>query len=671
MSSLNLILPDDIIVGVAYNTNSWGYSPIGVSGPYESLNVAVPNSQSVSTGSDDSVNEVFWNTVTKAWYTDGGAAGFGIFRKDDNWTPNGTVAFKVETIGQKYINITNPNASEEYGGTNNTVSITVEAKYDPHDVSRVHLRYAPPGQTCKQQYTSPYFNDLGDLSRSGDTFSGSWNVTGLTSGVYKLCSLMHRGSGLPSEGYVTSNSAEISIIIDNTAPEKPSGLKRVTPSGLVEYQCGDFTQRQTLIPTWNDLSLSDSSFDHYEYVSFKPDGTIGTEQILYTNKFVHSWVPTEDGTNGYSVRSVDTVGNYSEWSVSGKSLAGSCQITYDSSAPTNPGTPTASVTSPTNQTIVTWNWTAATDLISGIKNYFWNLWQGAEKKDSGTTTDTFKTLNLLSYGDGIFTFDVQSEDNAGNVSGVMTSVPTTVDTAAPNIPTLNSPIDGYVTKGVAFTQTWNSVTGAVLYEYQSCNVDPGNIGGACSSVKYTSTYTGTTKSVGAGQPDSHFWWRVRAKDAAGNWSSWSESREFIIDNTAPIFDSKTIFSGWYKNNQTSTFNYIDSLSGIASGNPVSCVIKTQGTNQTCSVTPNVCDNAGNCNTTSITSNGADIDKTNPNNTWINPTNGKFVKGVVNLNVNVDDTISGMDSVRFRYGVDTSHLKTLVDDSAAPYEVTWI
>jgi hypothetical protein len=95
LSSLNVTLPNDVIVGVAYNTQSYGASPIGVAGPYNSLNVGVPSGQTASVGSDDSSDKVFWNTSQAAFYTDGGAGGVGTFRQDTNWTPNGTVSFKI------------------------------------------------------------------------------------------------------------------------------------------------------------------------------------------------------------------------------------------------------------------------------------------------------------------------------------------------------------------------------------------------------------------------------------------------------------------------------------------------------------------------------------------------------------------------------------------------
>lgn len=99
LSSLKVTLPNDIIIGIAYNTQTYGEHPIGANGPYNSLNVAVPENQAVHAGSDDSNDEVFWNTSTAAWYTDSGTSGVGIFRRDWNWAPYGTVAFKVTALG--------------------------------------------------------------------------------------------------------------------------------------------------------------------------------------------------------------------------------------------------------------------------------------------------------------------------------------------------------------------------------------------------------------------------------------------------------------------------------------------------------------------------------------------------------------------------------------------
>ena len=56
----------------------------------------MPDNDPVTVGTDDSADQVFWNTSTASWYADKGAAGVGIFRKDTGWTPNGTVAIQIK-----------------------------------------------------------------------------------------------------------------------------------------------------------------------------------------------------------------------------------------------------------------------------------------------------------------------------------------------------------------------------------------------------------------------------------------------------------------------------------------------------------------------------------------------------------------------------------------------
>ena len=110
--------------------------------------------------------------------------------------------------------------------------------------------------------------------------------------------------------------------------------------------------------------------------------------------------------------------------------------------------------------------------------------------------------------------------------------------------------------------------------------------------------------------------KVRAKDTAGNVSDWSDICSITYDSIKPILVSKTSFYGWYNTDQISSFQYSDTNLLDNYTNPT-CTISTEGTAQTCSLTPNVCDKAGNCNTTLVVSNSADIDKTISN---ITPTN---------------------------------------------------
>ncbi|MCX6058562.1 MAG: cohesin domain-containing protein [Chloroflexi bacterium] len=84
LSSEGITLPDEIIYGIASNTQTYGNPPIGVPGPYNSLNFAL-NTTVPSVGTDVEPDAVFWNTITAGWYTGGGIT--GTFRRDTGWTP--------------------------------------------------------------------------------------------------------------------------------------------------------------------------------------------------------------------------------------------------------------------------------------------------------------------------------------------------------------------------------------------------------------------------------------------------------------------------------------------------------------------------------------------------------------------------------------------------------
>ena len=87
-------MPDQIIYGVAYNTNTWGYAPIGQPGPYESLNYGLATVAAITAGSNPFPDTAYWNTMQASFYADGGAGGVGTFRRDTDWTPYiGAISF--------------------------------------------------------------------------------------------------------------------------------------------------------------------------------------------------------------------------------------------------------------------------------------------------------------------------------------------------------------------------------------------------------------------------------------------------------------------------------------------------------------------------------------------------------------------------------------------------
>src|SRR5690606_17681252 len=164
----------------------------------------------------------------------------------------------------------------------------------------------------------------------------------------------------------------------------------------------------------------------------------------------------------------------------------------------------------------------------------WTLIQTIENTSS---SDPFVWVYLWTPAvEGVYDIRARAEDILGNIENTGYAYNITYDVTPPAAPTPISPADSAVINNGAFTQTWTSVVDAVQYQYQSCHVDPGDLGEPCANVRFEDFYNGTTKSVGAGQPDAVFWWRLRAKDAAGNWSPWGEAFQLTIDSTPPILE---------------------------------------------------------------------------------------------------------------------------------------
>jgi hypothetical protein len=72
-----ITLPNTFVYGVAYNTNTWGYVPIGAGGPYESLNVGLNGVPPIAVGTDVDTDAV-WRSTGKP---------SGPFAPEAGWAP--------------------------------------------------------------------------------------------------------------------------------------------------------------------------------------------------------------------------------------------------------------------------------------------------------------------------------------------------------------------------------------------------------------------------------------------------------------------------------------------------------------------------------------------------------------------------------------------------------
>jgi hypothetical protein len=87
LSTLQLELPSEVIIGVAYNTGSYGAQPLGVTGPYDSLNVGLLDAAPY-VGTDVEADVMFWDRTGDV----------GGFQRDTGWSPYSLAAEVVATV---------------------------------------------------------------------------------------------------------------------------------------------------------------------------------------------------------------------------------------------------------------------------------------------------------------------------------------------------------------------------------------------------------------------------------------------------------------------------------------------------------------------------------------------------------------------------------------------
>lgn len=340
---------------------------------------------------------------------------------------------------------------------------------------------------------------------------------------------------------------------------------------------------------------------------------------------------TPDNIYYWHVRAIDGVGNKSNWSTTWK-------VTIDT---TKPGTPV--INKPTAEQYfktspILNEWSAISDL-SGIKQYTLEYYYDDGHTFSGapyryvTTNSRYHSPGISEQG-GV-TLRVRAEDNAGNIGDWSTPIHYTYDATVPTI-AINNPSTGADHNK---TITASSPDGVLTMSETT--------GTICNNTLIFSPYSVMTYSS---ESDNGKKVCYKSQDAAGNITYSLSSAITGIDWTIPTLVSKSEFAGWYKTAQLSTFEYSDA-NGIVAGIPVTCTIITEGSAQTCTISPNVCDTAGNCNTSELISNTANIDFTKPESVITFPTNTGTDSTVYvsdwsgSIQGTASDNLSGINSVQ--------------------------
>ncbi len=258
------------------------------------------------------------------------------------------------------------------------------------------------------------------------------------------------------------------------------------------------------------------------YYQFRYADADAPETILYTSGEITAYYlkpPAMQVMNTYnwSVRARDAAGNWSGWSAI-------------STLTVLPPVPSKVVlTSPasafaTNQdtTPLTLEWNSVNYALS----YHLQI-SRSSSFPAATLTDDQEGLTGLSYvpgslTEGTYYWRVRAK-NANDVYGAWSSLRYfTVDKIPPAAPSLSSPANDVQFTGTPAFQ-WVRPSGAVYFEFQyGATSDPG-------SFEYNSGLTSrNTHTPPPLQTNTEYYWYVKARDKAGNWSGWSAARTITI-----------------------------------------------------------------------------------------------------------------------------------------------
>jgi hypothetical protein len=168
----------------------------------------------------------------------------------------------------------------------------------------------------------------------------------------------------------------------------------------------------------------------------------------------------------------------------------------------------------------------------GETEYSISVAQITEFAEDGSWTYTW-TPEL----EGLYDLRAYGEDSLGNLEMTDYIDNLVYDLTAPSVPELISPRNMWIQGKAALTNTWSTVTdnlsNSVTYLYRSERTSESVNPGSVWQGEYGVTSKTAPESAISGMNGHIFTWMVRAVDAAGNMSPWSDSRTVIIDTEAP------------------------------------------------------------------------------------------------------------------------------------------
>src|SRR5277367_2737467 len=225
---------------------------------------------------------------------------------------------------------------------------------------------------------------------------------------------------------------------------------------------------------------------------------------------------TASASYSYRVRASDAAGNNSAYS---NVFSATTPASTDTTPPTAPTNLTATAVSAAQ---INLSWTASMDNV-GVTGYKLERCSGAACTNfvqiATPSTSTFNDTALTAATS--YSYRVRANDAAGNNSGYsnvgLATTPAAADTTPPSAPTnLTATAVSAAQINLSWTTSTDNV-GVTGYKVERCS------GAACANFVQIAAPTGTTFNDTGGTASTSYSYRVRANDAAGNNSGYSNT----------------------------------------------------------------------------------------------------------------------------------------------------
>ncbi len=392
---------------------------------------------------------------------------------------------------------------------------------------------------------------VGQVAGSGSYTTGTSGQTLADGSYYWRVKTIDNSSA--SSSYSTANSGAIAFKVDTTSPSGPSSV------ASSDHSTSTYNSDNTVTITWTAATDAASGVSGYSYIFDTTANTIpNTSQDIGMVTTITSSAVSDGNAHYFHIRVIDNVGNVGTTVHSGPYY-------IDTTAPSVPGTP--STTTPTNDTTLTWSWTASSDVTSGLAATPYTLQWSQSSSFSSSVSSTTATTNSFTHvtplTDGYWYFRVKATDLAGNESSNSSHGSAQINTGAPTGTINISSGAGYTnTRSVTLTLSASSGffsnTADIQMKISNLpDLSDGSYEAFSSSKLWTLTTSDGTKTV-----------YVQFKDTTGN-ESGAYTDTIVLDTTAPNnFELQSPEENSYTNNDRPTFKWKaastpDESSGIA------------------------------------------------------------------------------------------------------------